>query len=51
CEQWANLGRVRRLARWWFTGSQIINKGEYGALFEWIASFETHTERTMEAEG
>jgi len=50
-EQWANLTRVKSLTDWWLNGSKIITQKEYDELFEWIASFDTHTERTVEAEG
>ena len=50
-EQWANLTRVKSLTDWWLNGSKIITQKEYDALFEWITSFDTHTEQTMEAEG
>ena len=40
-KQWAQLKRVRSLTDWWLNGSKIINQGEYDALFEWIASFDT----------
>lgn len=50
-EQWSNLTRVKSLTDWWLNGSKIITQKEYDALFDWIASFDTHTERTVEAEG
>ncbi|MBA7492743.1 hypothetical protein ES702_03293 [subsurface metagenome] len=49
-EQWANLARVKSLTEWWLNGSKIIPQREYDALFEWIASFDTHAEQSVEAE-
>jgi len=44
-EQWAQLKRVKSLTDWWLNGSKIITQKEYDALFEWIASFDTHADR------
>jgi len=45
-EEWVHLNRVKILTYWWYKGPMKLPQKDYDALFEWMASFNTHGKRS-----